>query len=85
MYVGIEGGRGGALLGSEGDSAVRVAQAASAGADELKRDAKPWQNWVREELGRDAMAAVNCAGGHELHNDGKEGRKRDGGRQRGIR
>jgi hypothetical protein len=31
------------------------------------------------------MAAVNYVGGHELHDDGKEGRKGDGGRQRGIR
>jgi hypothetical protein len=31
------------------------------------------------------MAAVNCADGHELDDDGKEGRKRDGDRQRGTR
>jgi hypothetical protein len=31
-------------------------------------------------LGRDAMAAVNCAGGHELDDNGKEGKKRDGDR-----
>jgi hypothetical protein len=36
MNVGVEGEHGGALLGSEGDNAVQAAQAASAGADELK-------------------------------------------------
>jgi hypothetical protein len=46
MHVGVEGGRDGALLDGEGDIAVRAAQAASAGANELKRDAKPWQNWA---------------------------------------
>jgi hypothetical protein len=44
MHAGVEGGHGDALVGGEGDSAVQAAQAASAGTDEPKRDAKPWQN-----------------------------------------